>query len=195
MARRLRIEAAGAYYHVGARGNDRTEIFASDEDRRRFLFLLGQVVDRYGWRLYAYCLMGNHYHLALSTPRPNLGAGMGRLNQLYVQWFNRRHDRTGHLFERRYWSSLVESEAHMLALIRYIAANPVRAGLCSRPRDWPWSSAKATAGLVSAPPYLDVEWVLSQFAADTGAAKSLYARLLEDGAWPRSSGPGPVCGD
>jgi putative transposase len=191
MARPLRIEAAGAYYHVGARGNNKMEVFVSDEDRHRFLAVLGDVVDRYGWRLYAYCLMDNHYHLALSTPRPNLGAGMGRLNQLYVQWFNRRYDRTGHLFERRYWAALVENEAHMLALIRYIAANPVRAGMCPRPRDWPWSSAQATAGLVSPPTFLDVEWVLSQFAADRGAAAAVYARLIEDGAWPRFTGPGP----
>jgi REP element-mobilizing transposase RayT len=192
MARPPRIQAAGAYYHVGARGNDKTAVFLSDEDRRRFLALLETVVDRYGWRVYAYCLMGNHYHLALRTPDPNLGAGMGRLNQLYVQSFNHRHDRTGHLFERRYWSAVLESEAHMLALIRYIAANPVRAGLCRRPRDWAWSSAQATAGLVSAPRFLDVEWVLSQFAADTGAASVLYARFVDDGAWPRSSGPGPA---
>jgi putative transposase len=186
------MQAPGAYYHVGARGNDKTDLFVSDEDRRRFLALLGDVVDKYGWRVYAYCLMGNHYHLALSTPRPNLSAGMGRLNQLYVQWFNRRHDRTGHLFERRYWSAPVESEAHMLALIRYIVANPVRAGICRRPRDWAWSSARATAGLVPVPRFLDVEWVLSQFAADTGAARTLYGRMVEDGAWPLSSGPGPA---
>ena len=192
MARPLRIQAAGAYYHVGARGNDRSEVFLSDEDRRRFLALLGHVVDRCGWRVYAYCLMDNHYHLALTTPRPNLGAGMGRLNQLYVQWFNHRHDRTGHLFERRYWSAVIESDAHMLAVIRYIAENPVRAGLCQRPRDWPWSSAQATAGLVSVPTFLDAEWVRSQFAADTGAATALYTHMVEDGAWPRSSGPGPA---
>jgi len=171
-------------------------VFRSDEDRRRFLALLGDAVDHYGWHIYAYCLMGNHYHLALSTPRPNLGAGMGRLNQLYVQWFNRRHDRTGHLFERRYWSAVVESDAHMLALIRYIAENPARAGLCERARDWPWSSARATAGLAPVPRFLDVEWVRGQFAADTGgAATAHYERLVEDGAWPRSSGPGPASPD
>lgn len=192
MARPLRVQAPGAHYHVGARGNDGKAVFVSDEDRRRFLALLGHVVDRYGWRLYAYCLMDNHYHLALSTPEPNLGVGMGRLNQLYVQWFNHRHDRTGHLFARRYWSTVLESDAHMVAVIRYIATNPVRAGLCERPRDWPWSSAPATAGLVPTPPFLDVGWVLRQLATDRGEAKAIYAGLVEDGAWPRSSGPGPA---
>ena len=192
MARPLRVQAAGAHYHVGARGNDRNAVFVTDEDRRRFLALLGTVVDRYGWRLYAYCLMDNHYHLALSTPEPNLGIGMGRLNQLYVQWFNHRHDRSGHLFQRRYWSAVLESDAHMLAVVRYIAANPVRAGVCSRARDWPWSSARATAGLDPAPAFLDVEWVLRQFAIDAAAAQAIYAQLVGDGAWPRSSGPGPA---
>jgi putative transposase len=192
MARPLRPQAAGAHYHVGARGNDKNAVFVADEDRQRFLALLGTVVNRYGWRLYAYCLMDNHYHLALSTPEPNLGVGMGRLNQLYAQWFNHRHDRTGHLFERRYWSEVLESDAHMLAVVRYVAANPVRAGLCQRPRDWPWSSARATLGLEPAPTFLDVKWVLNQFATDAGAAQSIYAQLVGDGAWPRYSGPSPA---
>ena len=159
MARRLRLQVAGAHYHVGVRGNDKAPVFLGAEDRERFIALLADVVERFGWRCYAYCLMENHYHLALMTPEPNLGAGMGRLNQIYAQWFNHRHDRVGHLFEQRYWSRLLESEAHMVAVVRYIAANPVRAGLCERPEEWRWSSARATAGLVRAPSFLDAEWV------------------------------------
>jgi putative transposase len=166
MARKNRVQAPGAHYHVGVRGNAKSPVFTSDEDRQRFLDILGEVVDRYGWRCYAYCLMTNHYHLAVTTPEPNLGAGMGRLNQLYAQWFNHRHDRTGHLFQERYWSELLETEAHVLAVVRYIAENPVRAGLCARPRDWPWSSAPATVGMVPVPAFLDVRWVRTQFAAD-----------------------------
>ena len=180
MARRNRVQVAGAHYHVAVRGNDKADVFLTDEDRERFLTILEDVVDRYGWRCYAYCLMTNHYHLALTTPEPNLGAGMGRLNQLYAQWFNHRHDRIGHLFQERYWSDVLETEAHMLAVIRYIAANPVRAGLCQRPREWPSSSARATAGIAPAPGFLDVEWVLKQFAADTGAASAAYQRMVGD---------------
>jgi REP element-mobilizing transposase RayT len=103
--------------------------------------------------------MENHFHLALTTPEPNLGAGMRRLNQIYAQWFNHRHDRVGHLFEQRYWSRLLEDEAHVVAVVTYIAANPVRAGLCERPEQWPWSSARAAAGVARAPSFLDSEWL------------------------------------
>ena len=162
MARRLRVQAAGAHYHVGVRGNDKGPIFLTNEDRERFLVLLGDVVGRYGWRCYAYCLMENHFHLALMTPEPNLGAGMGRLNQIYAQWFNHRHDRVGHLFEQRYWSRLLESEAYVLAVVQYICANPARARLCNRPAEYPWSSARVTAGHARVPSFLDVGWLRTQ---------------------------------
>jgi putative transposase len=118
MARPLRLQAAGAHYHVGVRGNDKAPVFLTVEDRERFLVLLGDVVERYRWRCYAYCLMENHFHLALTTPEPNLGAGMPRLNQIYAQWFNHRHDRVGHLFEQRYWSRILEDEARVVAVVK-----------------------------------------------------------------------------
>jgi REP-associated tyrosine transposase len=158
MARQLRVQAAGAYYHVGVRGNDRAAVFLADEDRERFLLLLSDVVERFDWRCFGYCLMGNHYHLALMTPQPNLGAGMRRLNQIYAQWFNHRHDRVGHLFEQRYWSRVLAGESHVAAVARYIAENPVRAGLCSSPEQWRWSSARAVLGLCPPPEFLDVGW-------------------------------------
>jgi REP-associated tyrosine transposase len=185
VARRNRTQVAGGHYHVSARGTAKAAIFTSDEDRLRFLAVLEDVVERCGWRLYAYCLMDNHYHLALTTPEANLGSGMSRLNQLYAQWFNLRHDRNGHLFQERYWSELLESDSHVLAVVRYIAANPVRAGMCSRPRDWRWSSARATAGLDPVPRFLDVAWVLSTFAADAGDAMTIYQSLIEGGDCPR----------
>jgi len=159
MARPLRVQAAGAHYHVGARGIDRGPVFLSDEDRGRFLVMLGDVVERYGWRCHAYCLMPNHYHLALTTPEPNLGIGMGRLNQVYAQWFNHRHDRVGHLFEQRYWSRLFETETRFFAVARYIVENPVRAGLADTPTDYRWSSARAMNGVADRPRFLDLTWV------------------------------------
>jgi len=101
-------------------------------------------------------LMTNHYHLTVTTPEPNLGAGMGRLNQLYAQWFNRRHDRVGHLFQERYWCDVLGNEAHLFRTVRYIGQNPVRAGLCSRAEDWRWSSARAAAGIAPVPAFLDL---------------------------------------
>ena len=159
MARPLRVQAAGAHYHVGARGIDRGPVFLTDEDRERFLVMLADVIERYGWRCHAYCLMPNHYHLALTTPEPNLGAGMGRLNQVYAQWFNHRHGRVGHLFEQRYWSRLLEAEARFFAVARYIVANPVRAGLADTPNGYPWSSARAMNGVTPPPRFLDLSWV------------------------------------
>jgi REP element-mobilizing transposase RayT len=156
MARHNRIQFAGAHYHVGDRGNAKATVFHSDEDRHQFLATLADVVERYGWRCSSYCLMTNHYHLTLTTPEPNLGAGMGRLNQLYAQWFNRRHDRVGHLFQERYWCDVLETEAHLFAAVRYIVENPVRAGLCAGAQDWRWSSARAAAGLAPVPAFLDL---------------------------------------
>ena len=156
MARQNRIQFAGAHYHVGDRGNAGTTVFGSDEDRHQFLATLADVVERYGWRCSSYCLMTNQHHMTVTTPDPNLGAGMGRLNQLYAQWFNRRHDRVGHLFSERYWSDILETEGHLFAAVRYIADNPVRAGLCARAEDWRWSSARPTAGLAPVPAFLDL---------------------------------------
>ena len=156
MARKNRIQFHGANYHVGNRGVAKATVFHSDEDRHQFIAILEGVVEEHGWICSSYCLMRNHYHLTLTTPEPNLDAGMGRLNQLYAQWFNRRHDRVGHLFSERYWSDILETEGHLFAAVRYIAQNPVRAGLCARAEDWRWSSARPTAGLAPVPAFLDL---------------------------------------
>ncbi len=175
------------------RGNDKADVFTSDEDRHRFLTVLADVVERYGWRCYAYCLMSNHYHLALTTPEPNLGAGMGRLNQLYAQWFNHRHDRVGHLFQERYWSRASRDRGARARGRPLHRRKPgPRRALPAGPREWPWSSARATAGIVPAPAFLDVGWVLRQFAADNGAATEIYRHLVEDGDCPRLSGTVPA---
>ena len=126
-----RIQFHGANYHVGNRGVAKATVFHSDEDRHQFIATLAGVVDEHGWICSSYCLMRNHYHLTLTTPEPNLGAGMGRLNQLYAQWFNRRHDRVGHLFQARYWSQVIDTDESLSAAVRYIMANPVRAGFCA----------------------------------------------------------------
>jgi putative transposase len=162
MARKNRIQFHGANYHVGNRGVAKATVFHSDEDHHQFIATLAGVVEEHGWRCSSYCLMKNHYHLTLTTPEPNLGLGMGRLNQLYAQWFNRRHDRVGHLFQARYWSHVIATEGDLSAAVLYILDNPVRAGVCGRPEEWRWSSARATAGLVPLPKFLD----LGQLALD-----------------------------
>ena len=156
MARQLRLEYEGALYHVTARGNGRQAIYLDDTDRRRFLDLLGQEIEQQQWRCYAYCLMDNHYHLLLETPEGNLSRGMRRLNGTYTQAFNRRHERVGHVLQGRFTSILVDKDAYLLELCRYIVLNPVRAKLVRTVHAWPWSSYRATAGRASIPPWLAV---------------------------------------
>ena len=111
MTRPLRLEFAGALYHITARGDRREEIYLDDEDRTRFLTLLGEVCQRFNWTTQAYCLMTNHYHLVIETPDANLSAGMRQLNGVYTQRFNRRHRRVGHVFQGRYHAVIVQKEA------------------------------------------------------------------------------------
>ncbi len=146
MARPLRLEFPEALYHLTARGNARQEIFLDDQDRRAFLGLLGREVEQQRWRCHAYCLMDNHYHLLVETPEGRLAGGMRRLNGVYTQGFNRRHERVGHLFQGRYRSIVVDQESYLLELSRYVVLNPVRAGMVKRVEEWAWSSYRATAG-------------------------------------------------
>jgi putative transposase len=181
MARPLRICIPGGLYHVIARGNARAPIHRDDADRFAFLRILARVVDRFGWLCHAYCLMWNHYHLVVETPRPNLPTGMQQLNGPYARWFNDRHDLCGHVFQARYRSILVQKDDHLLALCRYVVLNPVRAGLCRAPDEYHWSSYRATAGMAPAEPFLTTDWLLGWFAGTRAAAQARYrAFVVED---------------
>jgi putative transposase len=133
--RPLRSDLPDGIYHVITRGVAGTQIFVDDHDRRTFLVWLADVVRRFKWRWYALCLMDTHYHLVIETTRVSLSAGLKRLNGLYAQGFNERHERSGHLFGDRFWSSLIETEEHFRAACRYVVCNPV----CDEPEDWPWT--------------------------------------------------------
>jgi len=146
MPRKPRIHFAGAVYHALARGTERRPIFVDDHDRRRFLELMHRYALEAGAQILAYCLMGNHFHLAIKVGASTLGSFMQRLMGGYAGGFNHRHDRTGHLFESRHQEKICVDDRYLLALIHYIHMNPVRAGLVSSPGDWPWSSFKPTDG-------------------------------------------------
>jgi REP element-mobilizing transposase RayT len=181
MARPLRLEFPHAVYHVTSRGNARQKIVRTDIDRQAFLAALALVVDRFSWRCHAYCLMDNHYHLLIETPLPNLSLGMRQLNGPYTQSFNRRHRRVGHLFQGRFKAILVEKDAHLLELCRYVVLNPVRAKLFKRPERWAWSSYRATAGQSAVPAFLTVTWILEQFASRLRVAQQRYQAFVMDG--------------
>lgn len=181
MVRPLRIEFPGAFYHVTSRGNDQKDIYRDDMDRRAFLDVLKQVYERFNWGIHAYCLMGNHYHLLIETPEANLSKGMRQLNSVYTQRFNRRHQRVGHVLQGRYKAILVERDAYFLELTRYIVLNPVRAGICASPRDWPWSSYRATVGQEPAPIWLQINRLLSQFSRSRKEAGERYSTFVDEG--------------
>lgn len=164
MARAWRIEYAGALYHVHARGNERRDIFADDDDRRSFAHLLGEAARRFEIEVFAYVLMNNHYHLLFRTRRANLSRAMQWLGVAYTTRFNARHDRSGHLFQGRFRNMLIQNESYLLPLSHYIHRNPLRAGLVPRLADYPWSSYRSYALGRPAPEWLRTEAILGQFA-------------------------------
>ena len=178
MARPLRLEYSGALYHVTARGNEQRDIFRDDDDRHRFLRLLGETATRFGWNLIAWVLMSNHYHLEVETPEANLSRGMHWLNGRYAQWFNRKHKRVGHLFQGRFKGLLIEKESYLLEVARYIVLNPVRANMVARPEEWRWSSYRATAGLEEALPGLACPTLIGLFGNEEPQARLEYKRFI-----------------
>ena len=178
MPRPHRLQLAGGIFHVTARGNRKGDIYVDDVDRAIFLRMLDLTLSRCSWLCHVFCLMPNHFHLVIETPTPNLSAGMQLLNGKYGQRFNWRHGLTGHVFQGRFYSELVESNAHLLELSRYIVLNPTRAGLCADPARWPWSSLPATLGRTPVPPFLTTDWLLSQFGSDTQQARCAYERFV-----------------
>jgi len=181
MTRPLRLEFANAVYHLTSRGNTRQGIFFNDGDRELFLQTLAHVVSRYSWICHAYCLMANHYHLLIETPKANLSIGMRQLNGVFTQSFNRRHKRVGHLFQGRFKAVLVEKESYLLELCRYVVLNPVRVKGGTKTAAWKWSSYRATAGLASVPEFLSTDWLLEQFGKNRRVAQKRYREFVRDG--------------
>ncbi len=182
MARPLRLELAGALYHVTSRGDRREDIFLCDEDRLVWLETLAGVCKRFNWVCHAYCQMTNHYHLVIETPDANLSKGMRQLNGVYTQRFNRSHRRVGHVFQGRFKAILVDKDSYLLELARYVVLNPLRAKMVRRLEQWPWSSYPATCGQVAKPDWLQADFVLSQFASQRARAIAKYVAFVQEGA-------------
>lgn len=182
MTRPLRLEFPNALYHVTSRGDRREDIFEDDDDRVRFLEILGAVVLDHNWLCHGYCLMDNHYHLVIETPDGNLSKGMRQLNGVYTQASNRRHGRSGHLFQGRYKAILVDKERYLLELSRYVVLNPLRAkGMVKQLEDWPWSSYPAMVGDAAKPEWLTADWLLSLFGKQRRIAMERYRQFVIEG--------------
>jgi REP element-mobilizing transposase RayT len=177
MARKARAEFEAGIYHVTQRGNGGQAIFHGDDDRKFFLNQLETTAERYEWQCLAYCLMSNHYHLVIETRAPSLGNGMRRLGSVHAQMFNRRRATYGHVFQERYGSVVVRTDAQFAQLLRYVALNPVAAGLCTDPMSWPWSSYRwmLTSGGDATSSRARVEELLEPWGGLPGAR---YAKLF-----------------
>ena len=185
MARPLRIEFPGAVYHVTSRGDRREPIFVDDEDRVDLLDIVAQALSRFDAQMLAYCLMGNHYHFVLHTRQANLSLLMRHINGVYTQSYNRRHNKVGHLFQGRFKAILVDRDAYLLEVCRYVELNPVHAGMKRKAQTWPWSSYRAHVGLETTPEWLDSDglhgYLLGRAVrsdADRRRAADRYARLV-----------------
>ena len=180
MPRPLRVQAPGATYHITSRGNRRQPVFLDSDDHSFHLWCLNKVSAESEWDIFGFVHMTNHFHFLVRTPKPNLSRGMQRLNGLYGQVFNIRHGLSGHVFQGRFHSELVESEGHLFECARYDDLNPVRAGLCDHPLDWRWSSCRAVMGLVPKPDFLQFGWLLDQFGPNLERARQRYLAFVED---------------
>ena len=174
MARQLRIEFPNAFYHVTSRGNERKAIFQGLHDREKFLSYLESATTRYGAVIHVYCLMDNHYHLFIETPAGNLSQIMQHINGAYTSYFNKKHERSGHLFQGRYKAILVEADEYAKELSRYIHLNPVRAAKAKTPEKFKWSSCQYYTVNRKAPTWLQREFILRYFDTRLTSAMKKY---------------------
>jgi REP-associated tyrosine transposase len=185
----MRYDYPGATHHVFVRGVARSAVAEDAADYQRTLVLLERTVSRFELVCHAWCCLPNHTHLLVTSQQGNLSHAMHWLGTCTAQSFNRRHERSGHLYQGRFGSRLVEEDEYFLELARYVALNPVRAGLCRSPDDWLWSSYAATVGLRAAPPFLDAAAFLGMLGSADAyiawVAAGLDATVLDANGVPR----------
>ena len=182
MVRVPRVQTPGIY-HVTDRGTGPSVIFRDEADHESLVELLSSVLEEFDWTCHVLCLLGTHYHLVIETAGENLAAGMQRLKGLFAQGFNRRHGRVGALFQGRYGSFPVLTDAHLLAVIRYIALNPVKARICDSPRDWRWSSYSVLVGAADPFAFPVGEELLGLFGSDRAGAIDGLVSFVEAPLW------------
>jgi len=183
MPRQARLDIPGALHHIMVRGISKTDIFKDDQDRAKFLDRLGETVTEGLCPVYAWVLMGNHVHILFKSGMEGISGSMRKLLTWYAQYYNRRHKRTGHLFENRYKSILCDEDNYLLALLRYIHLNPVRAGIVKNMEEldrYPWSSHRTIIGKAKHA-WLDTEYVLAQFGNTRRQALCAYEKFMGEG--------------
>lgn len=181
MSRPLRIEYPGALYYVTCKGNDGQPIFQDRGDFELFLQVLEHTALRYNWQVHSYCIMSNQYHVMLETPDGNLSIGMRQLNGVYTQRFNQKRGRSGHLFQGRFKSVLIEREAYFLSVSRDILLNPVHAKMVVDPESYPWSSWCYLNGSKPSPTWFDSKTTLESFDSSPSVALKKYKEFVLDG--------------
>ena len=179
MPRQRRVHVSGGLYHAVLRGNHRQIIFGGSDDYLCFEEIVARALERYDASLFAYCWMTNHVHLAIRISEAPLGSVMGIVASRYARAKQRAVATTGHLFERRYRARLVDADRYLLALVRYVHLNPVRARMVADPRDYCWSSHRAYLG-ASCPQWLRIEPVLGRLGSSVDTARAAYRRLMSD---------------
>lgn len=190
MARPLRIQYPGAFYHVTCRGNERRSIFVDDRDRSSFLDRLSLSLETFSGTLHSYVLMENHFHLILETPLANLSELMRHFNVAYTVWYNRRHNRPGHLYQGRYKAILIEADAYLMELSRYVHLNPVKVksvvdmGGKEKVKylmSYRWSSLKGFLDPKKREPFVSYGSVLDCFGGDNGRGRKAYRVFVQKG--------------
>jgi REP element-mobilizing transposase RayT len=181
MARQLRVEFEGAFYHITSRGNLGENIFIKEGDKQKFLEILKRTKNRYGYFLHAYALMDNHYHLLIETPRANISQIMQNINTSHTVYINKKYQRRGHLFQGRFKGIIVDKDAYLVTLSRYIHLNPVRANLVDRPENGRWTSYWSYVNGKGSDELVSSEDTLRCFSVRKGDAGRKYKMFVESG--------------
>lgn len=181
MSRQARIRIPDGVYHVTTHGDGDMMIFEGPSEKWRLVDLLAGTAEKFDWAMYAWCVMGNHYHFLLKTPEDNLSEGMHHINMSYGEWYNKSRGRHGHVFQDRFFSILITQDSHLLEASRYVVLNPLRVGLVAAPQEWPWSSySTAVLGVPSRVSLRDRE-LMGMFSQQEAESRELYREFVQAG--------------